>query len=165
MDNMNLISSGWSTHPQAPLFDILSGLTQLTALKLGLTLKQEVEAPLELPRLQTVDVFLTVECRPAREYGSLQSTIVTRLTLWGDRLASEDFNPPQISEHNLPFRIIPVVNWLATWVLYATAGCLLFPVALGYEQSVLANLHKGAHSQPSEVLLELPSSEPSDPCV
>ena len=94
-------SDGCFVHPRAPLFGILSRLTQLTALELGLALKGNVAAPLELPRLQLLNVHLTTECRPAQEYASLQSTTLTSLTFWGDTITTEDDDPQSVS-NNLP---------------------------------------------------------------
>ena len=101
MENTIFIG-GWAVHPRAPLHRILSALTQLTALKLGLALRGQAGPPLELPQLQALDAYLTWECRPAHEYASLQSTMLTRLTLWGDTLIPEDFDLPPVSNLLLP---------------------------------------------------------------
>ena len=78
-----VVEGGWSSHPRASLFDILSELTHLTALTLDLALKGEVEAPLERPQLQLLYVYLTADCQPARDYASLQSTTLKRLCVRG----------------------------------------------------------------------------------
>ena len=84
-------------------------MTQLTALKLNLALRGESEGPLELPQLQWLDVYLTTECRPAREYASLQSTILTSLTLWDDTISTENMDPRSAS-NNTPAPMVSVLN-------------------------------------------------------
>ena len=91
-------SSGCFYHPRASLFEVISKLTQLTALSLGLSLRGEVEVPLEVPQLQTLEALLHVDCRPVRDFASLRSTTLRSLTLWGSTYGDEDGYPQTVKD-------------------------------------------------------------------
>ena len=110
-EKVEFVEGGSSYQSRPSLFGILSRLTQMTALMLDVALKGEVEGPLELPLLQTLNVYHTEGSWPVREYASLQSTTMTSLTLWVFRQEIEFSYPHSVSNPLLPQQGHIFVDW------------------------------------------------------